>query len=157
MFGRAKTNLDFEVAHKVSVTCGSYLRTSLQYISRSLRGWKHRVKREITIWVSDESSIVLSSGWFDMLNEILCIQWTKHLIWVVTNFIGGSLFLGVGDGTKAQERITVDWTNRNPSVPALSPVHTQFAPIGTTAAFHTPFAQTAGTSTERWVESECWT
>jgi hypothetical protein len=38
MFGPAKTNLDFEVAHKVPVTCGSYLWTSLQYISRSLRG-----------------------------------------------------------------------------------------------------------------------
>ncbi len=38
MFGRAKTNLDFEVAHKVLVTCRSYLQTSLQYISRSLCG-----------------------------------------------------------------------------------------------------------------------
>jgi hypothetical protein len=38
MFGRAKTKLDFEVAHKVPVTCGSYLQTSLQHICRSLRG-----------------------------------------------------------------------------------------------------------------------
>ena len=69
--------------------------------------------------------------------------------------MGGLLFVCVGDGTKAQERITVDPTSGNPIVPALTPAHTPFALIGTTAAFHTPFAQT-GISTERWAESECW-
>ncbi len=70
---------------------------------------------------------------------------------MVTNFIGGTLFVCVGDGTKAQERITMDPTSLNPIDPIL---HTPFALIGTTAAFHTPFAQT-GTNTERWAESEC--
>jgi hypothetical protein len=38
MFARAKTKLDFDIAHQVPVTCAPLLQKSFQQISNSLRG-----------------------------------------------------------------------------------------------------------------------
>jgi hypothetical protein len=38
MFARAKTKLDFDIAHRVPVTCAPLLQKSFQQISNSLRG-----------------------------------------------------------------------------------------------------------------------
>jgi hypothetical protein len=38
MFARAQTKLDFDIAHRVPVTCGSLLQKGLERISNSLRG-----------------------------------------------------------------------------------------------------------------------
>jgi hypothetical protein len=38
MFGRAKTTLDYDIGHRVPVSCAPFLRQSLQAISRSLGG-----------------------------------------------------------------------------------------------------------------------
>jgi hypothetical protein len=38
MFAPTKTKVDFDIAHRVPVTCGSLLQKSLQHISHSLRG-----------------------------------------------------------------------------------------------------------------------
>jgi hypothetical protein len=50
MFAWAKIKLDFDVAHRVPITCTSLLQKNLQHISSSLQGGcKNRLNRVLTI------------------------------------------------------------------------------------------------------------